>query len=57
MSTATTPSRIVTLRVPERLERQLEAAAQRDGNPLSATIRRLICAGLRAESEATADPW
>jgi len=24
---------IVTLRVPERLERQLEAAAQRDGNP------------------------
>jgi len=34
------------------LERQLEAVAERDGNPLSATIRRLVSLGLRAEQQA-----
>jgi hypothetical protein len=43
-------SRILTLRVPVRLEQQLGALALRDANSLSATVRRLIALGIRAES-------
>jgi hypothetical protein len=54
MSTAPaqTSDRIYTLRLPKQLDRQVEAVAVRDGNPLSATIRRLISLGLRAEESA-----
>ena len=45
-------SRILTLRVPARLEQQLGAVAVRDANSLSATVRRLIAIGLRADSDA-----
>jgi hypothetical protein len=41
-ATETSPnsSRIIAFRAPERLERQVEAIAERDSNSLSATLRR-----------------
>jgi len=44
-----TPSRTIAFRVPNRLERELEALARREGNPLSATVRRLVSLGLDNE--------
>lgn len=46
-------SKVISLRVPAQLERQLEALAARDANSVSATARRLISIGIRSEqSEA-----
>ena len=42
-------SRTIAFRVPERLERELSALAEREGNPLSATVRRLVSLGLDNE--------
>ena len=44
-----TASRTIAFRVPVRLERELEALARREGNPLSATVRRLVSLGLDNE--------
>ena len=41
-----TAARTIAFRVPERIERELEALPQREGNPLSATVRRLVSLGL-----------
>lgn len=46
------PSRIIAVRFPVTLERQLEAIATRDSNTVSATLRRLVSIGLRAEQQA-----
>jgi Arc/MetJ-type ribon-helix-helix transcriptional regulator len=43
-------SRIISVRVPEHLERQLEALAQRDANSVSATVRRLLSYAVSREA-------
>lgn len=40
---------IIACRAPEPLDRELKALATREGNPLSATVRRLIRVGLDNE--------
>ena len=40
---------IIACRAPESLDRELKALATREGNPLSATVRRLIRVGLDNE--------
>ena len=48
--TAETVSRTtIAFRAPEPLDRGLKALASREGNPLSATVRRLIRIGLDSE--------
>lgn len=47
-----TAHRIVTIRLPNTLERQLTVIAQRDANGLSATVRRLLSLGIRTETLA-----
>ena len=42
-------TRIFPFRLPRDLEQQLRAVAAREHNTLSATVRRLISVGLRAE--------
>jgi hypothetical protein len=42
-------SKTIAFRPSERLRRKLEAIAQRDSNPLSATVRRLLRRGLESE--------
>jgi hypothetical protein len=37
------------VRFPRSLQRELEALAERDANSFSATVRRLVMAGLRSE--------
>ena len=44
-------SKIISLRIPIALDRELAALAQRDHNNVSATARRLISTGLRVEQE------
>lgn len=54
--TADTLSRtttIVAFRAPQSLDRELKALALREGNPLSATVRRLIRVGLDSERRVT----
>ena len=45
-------SKIISLRVPAQLEKQLIAIAARESNSVSATARRLISIALRSEHEA-----
>jgi hypothetical protein len=42
-------NQIVAIRLPNQLREEVEAVARRDANKLSATLRRLISLGLRAE--------
>jgi hypothetical protein len=42
-------SRIFAVRFPPGLQRELETIAQREANSFSATVRRLVTIGLRAE--------
>jgi len=44
-------STVVAFRLPSRLARAVEEASERDGNPVSATLRRLISGGLSKTSE------
>jgi predicted DNA-binding protein len=44
-----TASKTIAFRVTPRLERELEALAQREGKPVSATVRRLVSLGLDNE--------
>ena len=46
-------SKIVAVRMPARLERQLGVIAERDSNSISATVRRLLMIGLRSESRTS----
>jgi hypothetical protein len=48
--TPSTKSKIVAVRMPDCLEKQLGAIAERDSNSISATVRRLLTIGLRVES-------
>jgi predicted DNA-binding protein len=43
----------LAFRAPEPLDRELKALANREGNPLSAIIRRLIRVGLDNERRTT----
>ena len=45
------PSKTLSLRVPAHLEQLLKTIAARDANGVSATIRRLLAAGLRSEQQ------
>lgn len=44
--------RTIAFRVPDSLEKQLQTIAARDSNSISATARRLLMVGLRAETAA-----
>ena len=44
-----TPSSTIAFRASASLDRALKALAQREGNPLSATVRRLVNLGLASE--------
>ncbi len=46
--------RVVTLRMDKTLFAQVKALAERDSNPLSAIIRRLVMTGLRVEERRDA---
>ena len=50
--------RTFAIRVPARLQREIEALAVRDVTTLSATLRRLVVIGLRSEQrrDAEAEP-
>jgi predicted DNA-binding protein len=52
MSATDNTTKTISFRVPARLERELQAVAHREGNPLSATVRRIVSAGLRSERPA-----
>lgn len=45
----------IAFRASERLDRELKALALREGNPLSATVRRLIRVGLDNERRTAQD--
>jgi Arc/MetJ-type ribon-helix-helix transcriptional regulator len=47
-----TASRVISVRLPERLERQVEQLAARDANSVSATVRRLLSAACERELRA-----
>jgi hypothetical protein len=51
--TPTLATKIVAVRMPPRLERQLGAIAERDSNTVSAVVRRLLTIGLRCESRSS----
>jgi hypothetical protein len=44
-------TKTISFRVPARLERELEAIANREHNSISATIRRIVSVGLRSERQ------
>jgi len=48
-------SKTIAFRVSSRLERELQELAQREGNPLSATVRRLVSLGLNNERRRPAE--
>lgn len=48
-------SRILTVRIPSRLEDQLKLIARRDANSVSAALRRLLMIGLRMERRDTGE--
>ena len=47
----TADSKVLYVRIPATLERELEAVARRDHNNVSATARRLLSVGLRSEQQ------
>ena len=49
--TDTADSKVLYVRIPATLERELEAVARRDHNNVSATARRLLSVGLRSEQQ------